>query len=315
MTPTTTSEKIQLETQGRRRFEADFTAGRVSSDGGAMLLRALDQRLRLTERLANCFEDFRNPDRIEHSVRELVAQRVFGLVLGYEDLNDHEQLCRDPLLAAVVGKIDPKGQHRERNKDRGKGLASPSTLGRIERTADTAGTHSRYEKILCDFDAVGKLFIDLFIDSFEAAPPVIVVDLDPSDVPLHGEQEQRFYHGYYRQHCYLPMYVFSGEHPLAVQLRPSNIDGAKGAKELLTSMVTRLREAWPHTRIILRADSGFCRALSVADKSDVVVRGHARRGLRFRHRPQQAFGNGDRPTDGAGSAPVRANESCVAVLS
>ena len=259
MTPNTTLKKIELEALGRRRFEADFTAGRVSSDGGAMLLRALDQRLRLTERLANCFEDFRNPDRVEHSVRELVAQRVFGLVLGYEDLNDHEQLCRDPLLAAVVGKTDPEGQQREREKDRGKGLASPSTLGRIEPTPETAGTHSRYEKVLCDFDAVGKLFVDLFIESFDAAPSVVIVDLDPSDVSLHGDQEQRFYHGYYRQHCYLPMYVFSGEHPLAMQLRPSNIDGAKGADTLVAGLVARLRTAWPETRIILRADSGFCR--------------------------------------------------------
>ena len=259
MTSDTISKKIELEALGRRRFQADFSAGRISSDGGAMLLRALDQRLRLTERLAECFEDFRDPTRTEHSVRELVAQRVFGLVLGYEDLNDHEQLCRDPLFAAVVGKTDPEGQQRARDNDRGKGLASPSTLGRIERTPETAGTQSRYEKVLCDFGAVGKLFVDLFIESFDIAPSVVVVDLDPSDVALHGDQEQRFYHGYYRQHCYLPMYVFCGEHPLAMQLRPSNIDGAKGADALVAGLVAQLRAAWPETRIILRADSGFCR--------------------------------------------------------
>jgi len=259
MTTQSTSNKLQLEPLGRRAIEADFTAGRVSSDGGGLLLREVDRRLRLTERLAKCFRDFRDPDLIEHSLRELVAQRVYGLALGYEDLDDHAQLSRDPLFAAMVGKLDVEGRHRTREKDRGKGLASPSTLGRIERTKATANSETRYEKIVCDFAKVLRLFVEVFIESHTEPPSVVVVDLDPSDVELHGNQEQRFYQGYYRHHCYLPLYAFSGEHPLAVRLRPSNIDGAKGSVELLASVVSQLREAWPQVQIIIRGDSGFCR--------------------------------------------------------
>ena len=259
MTPQTMTKKLELEGLGRRRVEADFSAGRVSSDGGGLLLREVDKRLRLTQRLAWCFHDFRNPDLIEHSVRELIAQRVYGLVLGYEDLSDHEQLSRDPLFAAMVGKVDLEGRDRARTRDVGKALASPSTLGRIERTKETANDKTRYEKVLCDFDAVAALFVELFIESYKHPPGVVVLDLDPSDVPLHGTQEQRFYHGYYGHHCYLPLYAFCGGQPLAVELRPSNIDGAKGVDKMLMLTVEQLRAAWPDVRIIIRGDSGFCR--------------------------------------------------------
>ena len=252
-------KSFALEGLGRRRVETDFSAGRVSSDGGGLLLREVDRRLRLTERLAHCFRDFRNPELIEHTVRELIAQRVYGLALGYEDLSDHEQLSGDPLVATMVGKVDVEGRRRVREKDAGTPLASPSTLGRIERTKETANEKTRYEKIVCDLDAVAALFVELFIESFEHPPAVVVLDLDPSDVQLHGDQEQRFYHGYYREHCYLPLYAFCGAHPLAVKLRPSDIDGAKGADEMLMWIVWQLRAAWPEVRIIVRADSGFCR--------------------------------------------------------
>lgn len=259
MTAHVTTSKLELEPLGRRRVEADFSAGRVSSDGGALVLREVDERVRLTERLANCFTDHRNQNLITHEVREMLAQRIYGFALGYEDLNDHERLNRDPLLATLAGKVDVEGRRQARRRDVGKALASPSTLGRLERTKETASRETRYEKIVCDFDALGDVFVDLFIESFEHEPGVVVFDLDPSDVPLYGNQEERFYQGYYREHCYLPLYAFAGEHPLAMNLRPANIDGAKDADKLLISIVERLRSAWPNAHIIVRADSGFCR--------------------------------------------------------
>lgn len=250
--------KIELEGVGRRRLDVDFSAGRVSSDGGGLLLREADRRLRLSERLASCFTDHRKPWLIDHTVAELVAQRVLGLALGYEDLNDHEELSKDPLLAALVGKTDPTGEHRLQS--RGQPLASASTLGRLERTKEDATAASRYEKIVIDFEAVEDVFVNVYIESHEGREPErIVIDLDPSDIALHGTQEQRFYHGYYGHYCYLPMYAYCGEYPLSVQLRPSNIDGAAGAKELAERIVTKLRKRWPRTHIIVRADSGFCR--------------------------------------------------------
>lgn len=253
-----TETKIELEGVGRRRFEIDFSAGRVSSDGGGVLLRAADRRLRLSERLALCFTDHRKPWLTDHAVAELVAQRVLTLALGYEDLNDHEELSKDPLLAALVGKTDPTGEGRLQS--RGQPLASASTLGRLERTKEDATALSRYDKIVIDFDAVEELFLTLFIESYQGREPErVIIDLDPSDVALHGEQEARFFHGYYSQYCYLPMYAYCGEYPLSVQLRPANIDGAAGAKDLFERIVNRLRRAWPTTHIILRADSGFCR--------------------------------------------------------
>jgi len=213
----------------------------------------------LTERLANCFVDYRNQNRTDHTLRELIAQRVYGLALGYEDLNDHELLSSDPMLATIVGKVDPDGRGRVRGKDAGKALASPSTLGRIERTKEDADGKSRYEKIVCDFDALAALFVELFIESFEHAPGVVVIDLDPSDVELHGNQEQRFYQGYYRHYCYLPLYAYCDEHPLGFRLRPSDIDGAKGADAMVLDTFRQLRAAWPEVRVVVRGDSGFCR--------------------------------------------------------
>ena len=253
-----TESKIELEDVGRRRFEVDFSAGRVSSDGGGVLLREADRRLMLSERLSSCFTDHRKPWLIDHTVAELVAQRILGLALGYEDLNDHEELSKDPLLAALVGKADPIGA--QRLQSRGQPLASASTLGRLERTKEDATAASRYDKIVIDFDVVEDVFLTVFTESYEGREPErIVIDLDPSDIALHGGQQDRFFHGYYGHYCYLPMYAYCGEYPLSVQLRPSNVDGAAGAKELFERIVTKLRRAWPTTHIILRADSGFCR--------------------------------------------------------
>lgn len=254
------SKRLEFDGLGRRKVVADFTGGQISSDGGCLLLREIDQHFRLTERLANCFVDHREPGAVEHSVRELIAQRIYGLALGYEDLNDHRDLSRDPLLATAVGKLDPNGHKRRNTKDRGIPLASPSTLGRIERTEASATKSSRYEKIVCDFEQLGEVFMDAFIESFQGKKPEqITLDIDPSDIKLHGAQEDAHYNGYYEHDCYLPIYLFSGEYPLAVKLRPSNIDGAKGVVEFLNPVVKRLCEKWPGVKILIRADSGFCR--------------------------------------------------------
>jgi hypothetical protein len=254
-----TAERLSFEGVGPRRIEADFSGGQVSSDGGALLLREVDLRIGLTERLARCFVDHRNPDLIEHSVRELIAQRVYGLALGYEDLNDHDLLSRDPLLATVVGKQDPQGEHRRSLKDRGRGAASASTLGRVERTKPNANIATRYEKVVCDFDALRRSFVSTFLDSFERPPERLVLDVDPTDIELHGNQEQRFFHGYYGHYCYLPMYLFCGDYPLSVKLRPSNMDGSAGVVDLLAPVVEQIRETFPDVHLIIRGDSGFCR--------------------------------------------------------
>jgi len=250
---------LELQGVGGRRVEADFSGGQISSDGGGLLLREVDRRLRLSKRLSACFTDHRRSDLIDHSVEELLRQRTYGLALGYEDLNDHEELSRDPLLATLCGKRDPSGEFRRHPRHRGLPLASASTLGRIERTPAQADANSRYAKVVCDFDGLRDVLVDVFIESHAQAPTYLVLDLDPSDIPLHGSQEQRFYHGYYDHYCYLPMYLFCGEHPLAVKLRPANIDGAQGAVEMLAPVVDKLRAAFPGVVIVVRGDSGFAR--------------------------------------------------------
>lgn len=251
-------ERMHFQGLGRRRVEADFSGGQLSSDGGVLLLREVDQRMGLSEGMAECFTDYRRPELIEHSVAQLLAQRTYALVQGYEDLSDHAQLTRDPLMATAISKPDPEGTKRG-SKDRGQGMASPSTLGRVERTPEHADRGSRYAKVVADFDKLREFFVQRFIERFHRAPPRLILDLDPSDVPLHGEQQQRFFHGYYREHCYLPMYLFCGQFPLAVVLRPSNIDGSLGAVELLAPVIDQIRAAFPEVHLIVRADSGFCR--------------------------------------------------------
>ena len=240
----------------RRRVTARFDGGTISSDGGAILLREVDRRLKLLDRLAACFRDHRDAERSEHSVGELVSQRVYGLALGYEDLNDHDELRHDPLLALLAGKADPTGGERKRDRDRGKALAGKSTLNRLERATDGA---DRHKKIVCDFGAVDELLTDLYLEAHKRAPRQIVLDLDATDTPLHGRQEGRFFHGYYGCYCYLPLYIFAGEHLLCARQRTSNQDAAAGSVAELERIVERLRRRWPKTHIVVRADSGFCR--------------------------------------------------------
>jgi hypothetical protein len=228
---------------------AAFDGGAVTSDAGGLLLGATDRAIKLVDRFADCFTDHRRADLIEHEVRTLVSQRVFGISLGYEDLNDHDQLRHDPVMATLVGKL---GAHRRDCAP----LAGKSTLNRLELSRPEP---TKYHKVSHDPAAIEALFGKLFIEAHTKAPKQIILDLDATDDPIHGHQEGRFFHGYYDGYCYLPLYIFCGRHLLAAKLRPSNIDGAAGAREEVARLVTQIRASWPRTRILLRADSGFCR--------------------------------------------------------
>lgn len=253
-----TSDGVRFRAPSGHELVARFDGGEITSDGGAMLLRAADDRFDVLGRLARCFRDHRDPRRVEHTVEELLRQRVFGLALGYEDLVDHDELRTDPLLASMVGKRDPNGRRR-READRGKGLAGSRTLNRLELSRPESAQSDRYRRIAIDSEAVDRLLVDLFLESYDEPPEEIILDLDATDDPLHGRQEGRFFHGYYDCYCYLPLYIFAGEHLLCARLRRANIDGAHGSREELERIVPRIRERWPETRIVIRADSGFCR--------------------------------------------------------
>jgi len=253
-----TQHELRFRGPGRREVVARFDGGDITTDAGVMLLSEVERRTRILQRFAECFRDHRLPERIEHSVGDLVSQRVLGLCLGYEDLNDHDELRLDPLLAAVIGKRDPKGVRR-RERDQGAGLAGSRTLNRLELgTPDGAGS-DRYKRISLDTELVDELLVDFFVASYDVPPEEVVLDLDATDDPLHGTQEGRFFHGYYDCYCYLPLYVFCGGHLLCARLRRSNIDAAAGSREELQRIVSRIRQAWPQTRILIRGDSGFCR--------------------------------------------------------
>ena len=243
----------------RREVIGRFDGGAITSDAGGLLLRELEEKTGLLRRFSDCFTDHRNPDLIEHSVLELVKQRVFGLCLGYEDLNDHDELRHDPLLAVLVGKADPTGNDRVRQRDKGKALAGKSTLNRLELTPPGADADSRYKKIVASCSSLEHFFVDAFLESHAEPPEEIVLDFDATDDPLHGHQLGRFFQGYYKCYCYLPLYVFCGQHLLCAKLRPSDIDGAAGTVGELWRIVGRIRECWPQVRILVRGDSGFCR--------------------------------------------------------
>ena len=254
-----TPESVDFQRLGRRRVVAAFDGGEISSDGGGLLLAAVEQRRHLAERFAACFEDHRCAPWVEHSVAELVGQRVHALALGYEDLNDHEELCRDPLLATVVGKKDPTGQQRKQEAHRGQPLASKSTLHRLEWGVAVDTHTDRYRRIAVDSEAVDRFFVEVFLDAHDEPPERIVLDFDATDDPLHGRQEGRFFHGYYGHYCYLPLYVFCGDHLLCARLRRANQDAAAGSVDELERIVGQIREVWPEVEIVVRADSGFAR--------------------------------------------------------
>ena len=232
-----------------RAVVASFDGGAITSDAGGLLLGATDRAIRLVDRFAGCFRDARRGDLIEHDVGTLVGQRIFGIALGYEDLIDHDTLRHDPVMAVLAGKL------AARRSDCAP-AAGKSTLNRLELSRPEP---SRYHKISHDGAAIERLFVDLFLEAHTSAPKQIILDLDATDDPLHGHQEGRFFHGYYDCYCYLPLYVFCGRHLLAAKLRRSSIDGAAGSIEEIARITAQIRRRWPRVRILLRADSGFCR--------------------------------------------------------
>lgn len=254
-----TGEQLEFHPLGRRSVTGRFDGGRISSDGGGVLLREVDRRTGVTARVSRCFLDYRNRASIEHGVDELVSQRIYAIALGYEDLNDHDALRDDALLSVLVGKADVTGDKRVRERDRGHALASASTLNRLELGKPEEAARSRYKRIVARPEELDELLVELFVESHRRAPREIWLDLDATDDPLHGHQEGRFFHGYYGCYCYLPLYIFCGEHLLCARLRPSDRDASGGSVEELERIVGQVRRHWPNTRIGIRGDSGFCR--------------------------------------------------------
>jgi hypothetical protein len=250
---------IGFHALGSREVVAHFDGGDITSDAGGLILREVEQRTGILKKFAACFVDYRKPEAIEHPVKDLVAQRAYGLCLGYEDLNDHDELRADPLLAVMVGKNDPKGEHRREVQDRGKALAGKSTLNRLELTGADVGPDERYKKIVMRPEAIDELLVDHFLESYNRAPLQLILDLDATDDPIHGHQEGRFFHGYYDCYCYLPLYIFCGEFLLSAQLRTASVDPAKGALTDLKRIVAQIRKKWRRVPILVRGDSGFCR--------------------------------------------------------
>ena len=235
---------LDLGRCGGRKLVGAFDGGAITSNGGVALLAGADRKLKLAERLAACFTDYRVSEAITHTLPDLLRQRIFGLALGYEDLIDHDALRHDPALAAVIDKP-------------GRVLAGKSTLNRLEHASKIG--QDRHHKLDHNTAAIERLFVDLFIEAHREAPLRIVIDLDATDDPLYGEQEGRHFHGYYDCYCYLPLYVFCGRHLLAAKLRSSANDAADGAAQEVARIVDQIRRHWPTTTIVIRADSGFCR--------------------------------------------------------
>jgi len=251
---------MHFKDAGSREVVANFAGGQLSSDAGALLLGQVDERLGVTERFAGLFTDHRDPDALEHSVLDLLRQRVYGLALGYEDLNDHDELSRDPLLAAAVGKRDPTGAQRVQERDRGRALAGKSTLNRLELTREVCDEEERrYKKIVLDAGRAERFFAETVFGRPQARPRVVVLDLDPTDNPLYGKQEGRHYNAYYKEYIYLPLYVFWGDELVLAKLREGCVDATEGTVEALGWLVPLIRSRWPGVWIIVRADSSFAR--------------------------------------------------------
>lgn len=250
------TSQLKLHPLHSRDVIAQFNGGNITSDSGAFLLREVEKRAHILKRLSRCFTDYRNPKSIEHTVEALIKQRVFGIAMGYEDLNDHDTLRQDPFLGMLCEKQDLTGSDRCMNRDKGKASAGKSTLNRLELGAVTI---NRYKKIAPNIGAIDDLLVDLFIESYERAPEEMIFDLDATDDPVHGSQEGRFFHGYYGHYCYLPLYIFCGEQLLCARLRTADRDASDGSIEELERILKKIRSSWPKTRIIIRGDSGFCR--------------------------------------------------------
>ncbi len=243
-----TQSQFPFEAHFSRQVVAQVDGGQLSTEGGAPLLREVDRKIGLLRRVTRCFTDARSPERVEHPLGEMLAQRIQGLALGYEDLNDHEELRHDPLLALVVGK-----------REIAEPLAGKSTLNRMELAPAGSPLDERYHRITYSAEALDALLVEMFLEAHRQPPREVVLDLDVTDTPLHGQQEGRFFHGYYGRYCYLPLYIFSGDHLLCARLRASNQDASAGSREEVERIVGQIPARWPNTAIILRADSGFCR--------------------------------------------------------
>ena len=239
---------IKFQLQDQRKVIADFSGGAISSDGGCLLLKELENKFKIVDQLAACFTDHRNQNYCDHTVHQLLAQRIFALCAGNEDLNDHDLLRHDKLYSLLSGK-----------KSCEEPIGSKSTLNRLELTPEGASGDSRYKKIVAQTKKIEELLISIFLQSFRISPETITIDLDATDDPLHGNQEGKFFHGYYGGYCYLPLYMTCEGFVLCSKLRPSNIDAADGAVEELNRIVLQIRRQWPNVKILIRGDSGFCR--------------------------------------------------------
>ena len=257
----TECKQTQMDFQAfeSRKVVGDFDGGHLSSDGGLALLREMEGKTKIIHRFTDCFEDYRNQEYVEHELFQLIAQKTYGLIQGYEDLNDHDSLRRDPLLALACGKTDIEGNDRRREEDRGKPLAGKSTLNRLELGAKRDDSLHRYHKILCNFEKVDQLLLELFFESQTNNPEVLVIVVDATDNPLHGKQEGRFFNGYYDEFCYLPLYMFCGDQLLLARLQTSDVDAAQAGQDEIERVILAIRRRFPKTLIIVRGDGGFCR--------------------------------------------------------
>ena len=251
---------MMFQGHGKRRVEAEFDGGKISSDAGAVLLRELELKESIVEEFAKeCFIDYRDARFIEFRVEELIKQRVFGLALGYEDLNDHDQLRVDPLLAMLCGREDPTGEDRRCDQDKGKPLAGKSTLNRLELYSGDSRRDGKYKKIESKPEAIEEFFVARFLRVQREVPWRIYLDLDTTDDRVHGNQEGKYFQGHYDSYCYLPLYIFCGDHLLCAKLKTADKEAADGALDEIKRIVAQIRKWWPKTEIVIRGDSGFCR--------------------------------------------------------
>jgi DDE family transposase len=252
-------EQMAFQQLGRREVIGRFDGGMISSDAGGLLLREVERCFGILKRFSGCFRDYRDPQRTEHSIETLISQRVYGIALGYEDLNDHDSLRHDVVMGVLCEKSDPSGAERARKRDQGKAIAGKSTLNRLELTPEDANEKSRYKKIVAHGEQIDDLMMEVCIQAQPIAPKEVVLDVDATDDLIYGNQQGRFFHGYYGDYCYLPLYIFWGEYLLCARLRVASEDPASGVRQELERIVNKLRAAWPEVRIIVRGDSGFCR--------------------------------------------------------
>jgi hypothetical protein len=253
------SNQIKFQDLGLKNVIAAFDGGNITSDAGALILREIDKANNFIKDFTFCFTDYRDQDLTEHSLEELLKQRIFGICLGYEDLNDHDELRYDPLLATACDKNDPLGNDRENERDKGKALAGKSTLNRLELSNEGDLSKQRYKKIAFDFNKIENYFIEKFLTTYPSAPREIIIDVDATDDSIHGNQEGKYFHGYYGDYCYLPLYIFCENYLLQAKLRPCNIDASEGTKEELKKIIPKIRQKYTNVKIIIRGDAGFCR--------------------------------------------------------